>query len=281
MKLAAFAFAAALTFVISHARAAEPPMVVHEWGTFTCLQDETGRAIGGINTDDEPVPGFVHRIGDLINASNELAGYYQGVPQNHPSVTMRLETPVIYFHSATTQRPRTVNVDVAFHGGWLTEFYPKATFTAPGVVDDGISPANGLHFYKYGPITPATIGTLKWSAVQIGAAGKGPGTDAKVWTTPRNVSAQAITVGGESEKFLFYRGVGNLDAPLEVKRVGAGHQVEIDLKPGMKKNVIADLAHSPMWLVRVARRVGRLATRIFADAWPACPRRAGGDGCRL
>ena len=33
---------------------------IHEWGTFTSLQDEFGRAIGGINTDDEPVPDFVH-----------------------------------------------------------------------------------------------------------------------------------------------------------------------------------------------------------------------------
>src|SRR5438552_315009 len=41
------------------ARAAEP-LVVHEWGTFTALQDEQGTALGRINTDDEPVPSFVH-----------------------------------------------------------------------------------------------------------------------------------------------------------------------------------------------------------------------------
>ena len=35
--------------------AAPSGIVVHEWGTFTSLQDELGRAIGGINTDDEPV----------------------------------------------------------------------------------------------------------------------------------------------------------------------------------------------------------------------------------
>src|SRR5690242_5449021 len=29
-------------------------MTVHEWGTFTALQAEDGRAIAGINTDDEP-----------------------------------------------------------------------------------------------------------------------------------------------------------------------------------------------------------------------------------
>src|SRR5437016_3281561 len=38
-------------------------LVVHEWGTFTSFQDESGRAMHHINTDDEPVPEFVHQLG--------------------------------------------------------------------------------------------------------------------------------------------------------------------------------------------------------------------------
>ena len=41
------------------AGSAQDPLVVHEWGTFTSLQDEEGRCLGGINSDDEPVPDFV------------------------------------------------------------------------------------------------------------------------------------------------------------------------------------------------------------------------------
>ena len=41
-------------------------MVVHAWGTFTSLQDESGKAIGGINTDDEPALQFVHRVSDSL-----------------------------------------------------------------------------------------------------------------------------------------------------------------------------------------------------------------------
>ena len=48
-------------------------LVIHEWGTFTCLQDETGRAIPGVNTDDERVPNFVHRLSDLIQNPQRLA----------------------------------------------------------------------------------------------------------------------------------------------------------------------------------------------------------------
>src|SRR5262245_24687773 len=74
------------------AASASDRLVIHEWGTFTCLQDETGRAISGVNTDDEPVPDFVHRISDLIPRPSELAPiYYKGVPRSHPQVFVRLE----------------------------------------------------------------------------------------------------------------------------------------------------------------------------------------------
>ena len=31
-------------------------LIVHEWGTFTELQDASGHSVAGINVDDEPVP---------------------------------------------------------------------------------------------------------------------------------------------------------------------------------------------------------------------------------
>src|SRR5512135_2442946 len=76
------------------------PLVVHEWGTFTSLQDEAGRTLGGINTDDEPVPPFCHDLDSLLIAClGQLPPVaYQGVASCHPDVTMRLETPVLYFH---------------------------------------------------------------------------------------------------------------------------------------------------------------------------------------
>ncbi|MGH7176564.1 MAG: hypothetical protein ACREJC_04205, partial [Tepidisphaeraceae bacterium] len=103
----------------SIARSADE-LVVHEWGTFTSLQDESGRAIGGINNDVEPLPNFVH---DLLKADPRFS---KGVPPLHPDVTMRLETPVIYFHpppDATTST--SLDVQVEFRAGLLTPFYPK------------------------------------------------------------------------------------------------------------------------------------------------------------
>ena len=72
----------------------ESKWTVHEWGTFTSLQNENGEAIGGINTDDEPVPQFVHRLANyLLLLPTEIPTiFFQGAPSCHPDVTMRLET---------------------------------------------------------------------------------------------------------------------------------------------------------------------------------------------
>src|SRR5262245_51043536 len=105
------------------------PLVVHEWGTFTALQDEAGRTLGGINTDDEPVPAFCHDVAPRLVFTPGVAawGPAQGAPRGHRDVTMRLETPVLYFHPPkNTSNPLVVSVKVAFRGGWLTQFYPRA-----------------------------------------------------------------------------------------------------------------------------------------------------------
>src|SRR5262245_18390842 len=98
---------------------AQQPLVVDEWGTFTSFQDERGQAIVGINTDDEPLPDFVHSLHDdlIIGTSS------QGASKCHMQVTMRLETPVLYFHPPAGAPPLTCDVRVEFRGGWLTQFY--------------------------------------------------------------------------------------------------------------------------------------------------------------
>jgi hypothetical protein len=127
------------------------PLVVHEWGTFTSLQDEAGRTLGGINTDDEPVPRFCHDLdGWLIAAPGDLPPVaYKGIAACMPEVTMRLETPVLYFHlppGAAT--PLTASIRVAFRGGWLSQFYPAAV-------------AGG--FSRKEPLSENTTGTLAWN----------------------------------------------------------------------------------------------------------------------
>ena len=189
--------------------AAEPVWQIHEWGTFTSLQDESGRTIGGINTDDEPVPRFVHGAFRNIPANDPVPRLLnKGLPFSHPDVTMRLETPVIYFHPpAGAAASQSATVQVRFRGGWLTEYYPNATADDPGLT-------NGFHLRR------DTMGSLTWNNLQVG--GDWPLTEATqegVWTSPRNVDASLVRNEiGESEKFVFYRGVGHIDAPIRVCR---------------------------------------------------------------
>ena len=60
---------------------------------------------------------------------------------------------------------------------------------------------------------------MTWNGVQVGTAGRGPETDEEVWLAPRRVQAVPISLpNGESERYLFYRGVANLPAPLRIVR---------------------------------------------------------------
>ncbi|MCH7541065.1 MAG: hypothetical protein IH999_11835 [Proteobacteria bacterium] len=108
-------------------------LVVHEWGTFTSLQDERGRELTGINVDDEPVPPFVHNLSPYILSSPVLSNQHwryrqKAAPRRHPRVTMRLETPVIYFYPPKDQPlPMTLDVNVQFRGGDLAVLLLVAT----------------------------------------------------------------------------------------------------------------------------------------------------------
>ena len=188
------------------------PLVVHEWGTFTSLQNEKGEAVGGINTDDEPVPKFVHRLANflLLGPTEVPAFFFQGAPRCHPDVTMRLETPVLYFHPSEQKILQDVDVTATFRGGWLSEFYPEAEADAPGVQTNSMA---------FGPLRSNTESTLAWKNLALGGDWPGPTTDDHVWTSPRAVRAATVrTPGGEAEKFLFYRGVAHIDAPLSISQ---------------------------------------------------------------
>lgn len=242
----------------------EDRLRVHEWGTFTALQEGAGRALAGINIDDEPLPSFVHNLSPGIIVKPHAAAEYhwrhpmKGVPQRHPFVTMRLETPVLYFYPpAAETKPFDVSVGVTIRGGWLTEFYPAAEADPPG--------ASGGRF-KFDNLTPDTLGRLDWRKVTVGTAAPGPETDAPVWTTPRKVQAAQLTVpgkrGDEHEKFLFYRGVGNIDVPLRVATDEGNDTLSLHAQCGDALPAGQAARVPALWLVDI-RRDGVLAFRTL------------------
>lgn len=219
------------------AAAAQPqPLVVHEWGTFTSLQDEAGRTLGGINSDDEPVPGFVHGMNSfLIVPNRETPVFSKGVARSRPDVTMRLETPVVYFHPPKdASLPLTVDLKVSFRGGLLAEFFPLAEMAD---VKD------------YNKITPETVGSLAWNRLKIGTDGAGPKTTERVWLAPRAVKAASVTsTNSESEKFLFYRGVGNLNSPLQTRRSADGTSLTLHSQLSRDVAALGPMKIRKLWL---------------------------------
>jgi len=252
----------ALILLLQNADSQENPyLVVHEWGTFTSLQDESGQAIGGINTDDEPVPGFVHTVGQALQTLDLLVwptdlpeALVKGLPHLHPDVTLRLETPVMYFYPPEgSALPLELDVRASFRGGWLTEYYPQAAVEAPGLKQQRADGGTAL-----GGISEHTMGTLTWKNLRVGVDAAGPKTGEEVWLAPRRVRAVSVaTPEGESEKYLFYRGVGHLDALLRVQRSAGGDELEIRSQPS------ADLPAGSMihaWLADI-RKDGSAAFR--------------------
>jgi hypothetical protein len=187
---------------------------VHEWGTFTSIAGAAGTAVEwqpfGGPTD---LPCFVHRF--QIGYKATAAG------------TVRMETPVIYFYAPQAM---TARVHVAFPQGYITEWYPKAVQVARPI-GSGSNPATGNVSRNAGIHSPrpGEPDSVEWPAVNInpGAAPKYPlEFESSHYYAARSTDSAPLTVGGETEKFLFYRGVGEFQPPIAVENI-AGDSLRI------------------------------------------------------
>lgn len=256
----------ALVLLTFRAGAEDKKWAIHEWGTFTSLQNESGEALGAINTDDEPVPEFVHRIGyELVQRSSQMPNFFsKGIAPCHPDVTMRLETPVIYFHPPTPQtKADAATVSVKFRGGWLTEFFPKADPTAPGLIVSKSPTSDQISYNPFAALHSSMESKLEWNDLEIGGALRNlPQTTDHVWTSPRAVQTSPILAkNGEGEKFIFYRGIAHIDAPLKISHdTNSGELLFRSYLPEV--HPAKPLAVRAMWLVDI-RRNGEVAFRTL------------------
>ena len=170
-------------------------LVVHEWGTFTSLQDEQGNTIGGINTDEERLPEFVHDLSPVrMTTSSDLAPrFIKFAPMCAPEVTMRLETPVVYFHLPVGVKEMRVDLRVDFRGGIMSQFYPDARIAV-----DGATIADRKQ-WRYRTMTAATASTLEWKGLLVGSRHDGPPTASPVWLAPRQVASARVAIDGMTQ----------------------------------------------------------------------------------
>jgi hypothetical protein len=179
--------------------------VAHEWGTFTSVQGADGVQMEWNPLNVSELPSFVYER----NAVRSKTPRVLVASKTGMTCRQRMETPVIYFY---TDRERTVDVSVNFPQGIITEWYPQES--AADV---------GMRTTAQGQLRPQ----LRWSQVQLLAPSKAEPVlpqdpSGSHYYAARQTDAAFVRVAekehkAEVEKFLFYRGTGNFDAPLNVK----------------------------------------------------------------
>jgi hypothetical protein len=205
---------------------------VHEWGTNTVVVGSDGSMQRGLQHPGNDLPSFVY---DRLS---------QGDVLGFPTVD-KMETPVDYFYS---ERPLSLRVRVDMPNGVLTEWYPAVETFAPGIVIPTMGPVPLIDplmepdypymsqqcLDKYSKLTP---GKLDWGTVEVLDRKASPDAlpdaplDRYTWSHAREVDANLIRTtnptgkdaqgatlrASQSERFLFYRGLGNFEPPLRVR----------------------------------------------------------------
>jgi hypothetical protein len=172
------------------------PLTVHEWGTFTSIAGPGGQALQWTPLEGpDDLPCFVERY------SAQFKGTQAG--------TVRMETPVLYFYSS---EDTTVDVNVDFNSGAITEWYPHAAVT-PRQVTYGMVDRPGFASHaswNHVRVTPRVEPVLPTEAGR------------SHYYLARETDSAPLAISAQQEKFLFYRGVGSFQPPIIAWLTDAG-----------------------------------------------------------
>ncbi|MFN0108073.1 MAG: hypothetical protein ACKVZH_04400 [Blastocatellia bacterium] len=190
--LVAVAFTSAASIFEAKQPSSSNKLAVHEWGTFTSVSTADGkRQTWSPLTGPSDLPSFVYR-------SKQQTEFVRGNCVKCGWAYVRMETPVLYFYA---DRETDVSVNVAFPKGSITEWFPQA-----GQVGSGINWGNFT-------VRPGAQPNFRVEKAE------------SHYYPARETDAAPLQLGGEQEKFLFYRGIGNFDLPITTKL--AGDQVTV------------------------------------------------------
>lgn len=228
----------------------EGRLVVHEWGTFTSVAGADGAALEWRPlAGPSDLPSFVHTTSRLSDLRRRGPGLRYGLDRTTGAggkgtiiATVRMETPVLYFYS---DRERVVSVRVGFPQGQVTEWYPRARSVRDGIdwgtvrIVPGVDPAfpcekDESHYYPARETDAAPV---------------------------RVCMAEGYEGEPEFEKFLFYRGVGTFDLPLEVR-----------LDPEARGVYVTNTGDTALRPMLVYERRGAEAGVCLLNTWPLEPR---------
>ena len=210
---------------------------LHEWGTFTTVSGSDGVLLSGLQREEETLPSFVHAHFGFENGQVPSTEKITSIIKTHgypafPSltkglgrrpvsgVTVKMETPVIYFHSNKAFRAQ---VKVGFNGGTISQWYPDRsggeTLPEPPPAADPATHPVPAEQWKIDFTTPYQ-GGIAWD-VDVLSPEESRSTltfkprDSVNWLRARVPEANVVrTTSGETENYLFYRGVGHFNPGL-------------------------------------------------------------------
>ena len=196
-------------------------LVVHEWGTFLTMSGSDGVVLDSMYHEEHALPDFVHAV-----TQDDL---------HRPGSQMKFETPVIYFY---TRQPCTVDVQARFLTGIWTHWFPQASRSAifAARADDQIADGEAK---QYGCLNwhvdllppslnpnislPATPPDSLWNfAREVDAAYVRAVPDARSGKNSQETAPFAGQGRNEVERYLFYRGLGHANLPLDVNASNGG-----------------------------------------------------------
>lgn len=199
-----------------------PQFTVHEWGTFTSVYGSSGGMLPGLEREEEELPWFVHAHDGM--KISELGGPRgKGLLRPLRNVTVKMETPVIYFYS---EEGFKASVEVGFAGGSISQWYPARqggetvpVLPLPHRGKDGtvVYPPKDAGLIDFGGSKFA--GSIQWDLEVLDRDPAHAGRifrsgETTTWLRPRQPDANVLRIGSEYEKYLFYRGLGNFEMPV-------------------------------------------------------------------
>jgi hypothetical protein len=125
----------------------------HEWGTFTSVQGAAGGLLSWRPQPTAELPDFVCNWSKP--GRNRQPGFMLGGGKGGLTTLQRMETPVIYFYA---KQETTVDVNVRFPKGFITEWYPQTS---------EIGPASYCLSMSVAPDTTMTQSGAAWKQVRI------------------------------------------------------------------------------------------------------------------
>ena len=213
--LSALSLISALPIAAAPGPQTPPACTVHEWGTFTSVSGSDGKLLPGVHLEEEPLPRFVYAHDGMEPGGVQDRRWVRPLV----GVSIRMETPVIYFY---TDQSFDARVEVKFNGGSISQWYPQRSGgEAPPAMRQYLTKGleepdpeqNRLDF------TRGYSGRILWD-VKVEPAGEDAMArvfhqrETPSWIFPRHTDSALVTnKEGETEKYLFYRGVGNFQPP--------------------------------------------------------------------